>query len=153
MFRKLGYLVVAFGLTLPAWAVENPGSISGYVRSASGIPQMGAVVEVLGSAVNYHQSVYRREWFLFSRRLAARNLQHQSFRTIFSADPARKRGHSAQAPALMLNLKLNTIFDAVQFAPVRTQRRRRRLEVGAALRVEPSDSADAGDDHSAQVGI
>jgi hypothetical protein len=52
MFRKLGYLVVAFGLVLSAWAVENPGSISGYVRSASGIPQMGVPVEVLGSAVS-----------------------------------------------------------------------------------------------------
>ena len=50
MFRKLGFLVVALGLVLPASAAGKPGSISGYVRDASGIPQMGAVVEVLGSA-------------------------------------------------------------------------------------------------------
>ncbi len=37
-------------LTLPAWAVERPGAISGYVRDASGIPQMGAVVEIVGTA-------------------------------------------------------------------------------------------------------
>jgi hypothetical protein len=37
-------------LSLPAWAGERPGAISGYVRDASGIPQMGAVVEIAGSA-------------------------------------------------------------------------------------------------------
>lgn len=38
------------GLSLPVWAVERPGAISGYVRDASGTPQMGAVVQILGSA-------------------------------------------------------------------------------------------------------
>ncbi|MGH9548114.1 MAG: carboxypeptidase-like regulatory domain-containing protein, partial [Terriglobales bacterium] len=49
---KLGLLGVA--LALPALAADRPasGSISGYVRSASGIPQMGAMVEVLGSAAH-----------------------------------------------------------------------------------------------------
>ncbi len=37
-------------MSLPAWAAERPGAISGYVRDASGIPQMGAVVEIVGSA-------------------------------------------------------------------------------------------------------
>ena len=36
------------GIALPVWAAERPGAISGYVRNASGTPQMGAVVEVLG---------------------------------------------------------------------------------------------------------
>ena len=59
MFRKLGFLlVVAVAVTvttvaLPAWsetAHPIPGAISGYVRDASGAPQMGAAVEILGSA-------------------------------------------------------------------------------------------------------
>ena len=37
-------------LSLPVWAADRPGAISGYVRDASGIPQMGAVVEIAGSA-------------------------------------------------------------------------------------------------------
>lgn len=37
-------------VSLPAWAAERPGAISGYVRDVSGIPQMGAIVEVVGSA-------------------------------------------------------------------------------------------------------
>ena len=37
-------------LSLSAWAAERPGEISGYVRDAAGIPQMGAVVEIVGTA-------------------------------------------------------------------------------------------------------
>ena len=44
---KLGLLWIA--LALPVLAADRSGSISGYVRSASGVPQMGAMVEVLGS--------------------------------------------------------------------------------------------------------
>ena len=45
-------------LSLPAWAAERPGAISGYVRDASGIPQMGAVVEIVGTAA--------RTWTVFT---------------------------------------------------------------------------------------
>ncbi|HEV2469433.1 MAG TPA: carboxypeptidase-like regulatory domain-containing protein [Candidatus Sulfotelmatobacter sp.] len=47
---RLATWAVVIGLTLPAWAAERQGKISGYVRDASGTPQMGAVVELLGSA-------------------------------------------------------------------------------------------------------
>lgn len=49
-FRSLGVWAILFGLSLPVWAGEQPGVISGYVRSNSGTPQMGAVVEILGAA-------------------------------------------------------------------------------------------------------
>ena len=52
MLRKLGCLLFAIGLVLPAGAANKPGSISGYVRTAAGAPQMGAMVEVLGSALH-----------------------------------------------------------------------------------------------------
>jgi hypothetical protein len=48
--RQLGYWAVIVALSLSAWAAERPGEISGYVRDASGIPQMGAVVEIVGTA-------------------------------------------------------------------------------------------------------
>jgi len=43
---------VVLGLALPVCASEQPGAISGYVRNASGAPQMGAVVEILGSEIS-----------------------------------------------------------------------------------------------------
>jgi Carboxypeptidase regulatory-like domain len=48
--RKLGTWAFVLGLTLPVWAAQQPGAISGYVRTVSGAPQMGAVVQILGSA-------------------------------------------------------------------------------------------------------
>ena len=50
MLHKLGCLVLTLGLVLPTAASVKPGSISGYVRNSAGVPQMGAVVEVLGAA-------------------------------------------------------------------------------------------------------
>jgi hypothetical protein len=37
-------------LSLPLSATDKPTEISGYVRDSSGIPQMGAVVEIIGTA-------------------------------------------------------------------------------------------------------
>jgi Carboxypeptidase regulatory-like domain len=48
--RNFGTWAILLGLTLPVWAGEQPGAISGYVRDNSGIPQMGAVVQILGVA-------------------------------------------------------------------------------------------------------
>src|SRR6202163_2400724 len=48
--RDLGTWAILVGLSLPVWAGEQPGAISGYVRNNSGIPQMGAVVQILGAA-------------------------------------------------------------------------------------------------------
>src|SRR5438270_12891361 len=50
MRSKLGYLVIAFGLALPSWCVDRTATISGYIHNSSGMPQIGAVVQVLGSA-------------------------------------------------------------------------------------------------------
>jgi len=47
---RLATWAVVVGLSLPALATERQGKISGYVRDASGTPQMGAVVELLGTA-------------------------------------------------------------------------------------------------------
>jgi len=48
--RHLGTWAILVGLSFPVWAAEQPGAISGYVRNNSGIPQMGAVVQILGAA-------------------------------------------------------------------------------------------------------
>jgi hypothetical protein len=48
--RQLGLSALVIALAFPAWAAERPGAISGYVRDASGTPQMGAVVQIAGVA-------------------------------------------------------------------------------------------------------
>ncbi len=48
--RQVGFWAVIVSLSLPAWAGERPGAISGYVRNPAGLPQMGAVVEIVSTA-------------------------------------------------------------------------------------------------------
>lgn len=48
--HRLATWVVTFGLALPVCAADRPAAISGYVRNVSGDPQMGAVVQILGTA-------------------------------------------------------------------------------------------------------
>src|ERR1700744_2602015 len=51
--RRLGFFALLVSMALPAWSESakiSAGTISGYVRDRSGVPQMGAAVEVLGFA-------------------------------------------------------------------------------------------------------
>src|SRR5271167_3564527 len=50
MTRFLASLAVVISLCVVAAAGVAPGSISGYVRDAAGVAQMGATVEVAGNA-------------------------------------------------------------------------------------------------------
>ena len=116
--RKLGYLVMALGFALPVWSAgaDRTATISGYVRDASGVPQMGAAVEVLGTALQSAR-VFTDERGFFS----ATGLLPGSYSVRVSAPsflPTFRERISAKAGAsLLLNLTLNTLFDAVQFAP------------------------------------
>jgi Carboxypeptidase regulatory-like domain len=118
MFRKLGYLVVAFGLVVPVWAGERPGSISGYVRSTSGSPQMGAVVELLGSAVSTIKVFTDENGFYSAGGLLPGIYSIKVSAPSFLPTVRESVGLRAGA-TLVLNLTLNTIFDSIQFAPVR----------------------------------
>ena len=116
--RKLGYLVVALGLTLPAWCAERSASITGYVRNASGVPQMGAAVEVLGSAIGNLRVFTDEKGFFTARGLAAGTYTVKVSAPAFLPTLREKIGVRAGANVL-LNLTLNTLFDAVQFTPRR----------------------------------
>ncbi len=118
MFRKLGYLVIAFGLVVPSWAGERPASISGYVRSANGVPQMGAVVEVLGSAVNRIKVFSDENGFYSAAGLLPGVYSVKVSAPSFLPTTRDSVGLRAGA-ALMLNLTLSSIFDTIQLVPAR----------------------------------
>jgi hypothetical protein len=48
--RHFGLLALIAALSFPGWASDRSAVISGYVRDASGTPQMGAVVQIAGAA-------------------------------------------------------------------------------------------------------
>ena len=58
MGKRLGCIVAVVALALPAAASGTPGAINGYVKSSSGIPQMGAAVEIFTSSTSPAKTVY-----------------------------------------------------------------------------------------------
>jgi hypothetical protein len=112
MYRRLGFLVIACGLALPLWSADRPGSISGYVRSAGGVPQMGAVIEVLGVAAQAVE-VFSDENGYYS----ATGLVPGIYNIKVSAAsflPTLKEGVGLRPGArVLVNVTLNTLFEAI----------------------------------------
>jgi len=118
MFRKLGFLVVALGLVLPASAAGKPGSISGYVRDASGIPQMGAVVEVLGSAARTLK-VFTDEHGFYSAAGLIPGLYSVKVSAPSFLPALRERVGLHPGSSVIVNVTLSTLFEAIQLTPRR----------------------------------
>jgi hypothetical protein len=118
MLRKLGFLVIALGLALPGWCAERSATISGFVRNAQGAPQMGAVVEVLGSAFENFRVFTDEKGFFSASGLIPGVYSVKVSAPSFLPTLREKIGLKAGA-GVLLNLTLSTIFDAIQFAPRR----------------------------------
>jgi hypothetical protein len=118
MLRKLGLWILGMSISLPAVAAGRPGSISGYVRSSAGIPQMGAMVEVLGSAFD-SMRLFTDE----SGHYSASGLLPGIYSIKVSAPsflPAlRERVGLRSGNRLIVNLTLSTLFDALEMGPIR----------------------------------
>ena len=116
--RKLGFSVLMLVLALPAWSADSPGTISGYVRGATGIPQMGAMVEVLGAAAQ-SLKVFTDENGFYS----AAGLLPGVYNLKISAPaflPALREHIGLYAGGnAVVNVTLSTLFEAVQIAPAR----------------------------------
>ena len=107
-----------FGLTLPVWAAQQPGAISGHVRNATGVPQMGAIVEVIGAAA-HSLTVFTDEAGFFS----ASGLLPGVYSIKVSAPsflPAlRERIGLRPGASVNVNVTLNTLLGAIQVGPLR----------------------------------
>ena len=113
---KLGLLGIA--LALPVLAADNPGSISGYVRSASGVPQMGAMVEVLGSAAHSLKVFTDENGFYSAACLLPGVYSVKAYSPSFL--PAlRERVGLRPGSSVMVNLKLSGLFEAIQLPAMR----------------------------------
>ena len=106
------------GIALPVWAAERPGAISGYVRNASGTPQMGAVVQILGSA--------DREFTVFTDAAGyyiANDLLPGVYSLKVSAPsflPAmREKVGLRPGASLSINITLSTLLGVMELGPMR----------------------------------
>jgi len=117
MTRKLGILALALVWCLGASATVNPGVINGTVRDTSGVPQMGAVVELLANSAARTQTVMTDTKGAFS---VAGLLP--GFYTIKVTAPSflptiREGVHLQSGANLLLSFTLNTLFEAIQLVP------------------------------------
>ena len=118
MLHRLGWLVIAIGLALPAGAADNTASISGYVRNASGVPQMGVVVEILNSSAHVLQVFTNENGFYSAAGLLPGMYNIRASAPSFL--PALREHVGLRAGAnVALNLTLTTLFEAIELAPVR----------------------------------
>jgi len=118
MVRKLGFAIVVLGLALPAWCVDRTGTISGYVRNADGVPQMGAVVELLSSAAQSF-TVFTNENGFYSASDLLPGTYNIKYSAAFFLPTFRDRVDLRAGGRILVNVTLGTLFDAVKMVPMR----------------------------------
>ena len=117
MARKLAILAFLLALGLPAYAADRSGAITGLVRDSSGTPQMGAAVEILaGSGV---LRVFTDAKGRFSVPDLAPGIYHLRASAPSFLPALRENISVVPGANLVINLTLNTLFEAVQFLPSR----------------------------------
>jgi hypothetical protein len=127
MFQKLGFLIIAMSvvinMTTPAQCGTVPGTvsgaISGYVRDGSGAPQMGAAVEIIGSAVHAMKVFTDDRGFYSVASLLPGIYSVKVSAPSFLPSLREQLGVRAGAK-LMVNVTLTTLFEAIQLVPLRS---------------------------------
>jgi hypothetical protein len=116
--RKLGSLAFVLGLSLPVWAAQ-PGAISGYVRNAAGTPQMGAVVEILGSA-NHSLTVFTDAAGHYSATGLIPGLYSLKVTAPSFLPALREKVGLRPGASLNINITLSTLLGVMQLGPMRS---------------------------------
>ncbi len=116
--RKHGIWAILLGLSLPVWAVEQPGAISGYVRNDSGTPQMGAVVQILGAA-NRTLTVFTDAAGYYTASGLLPGLYSLKVTAPSFLPALREKVGIRSGASLTLNVTLSTLLGVMQLGPAR----------------------------------
>jgi len=116
--RELGTCVILIGVSLPVWAGDRPGAISGYVRSAAGAPQMGAVVQILGAA-NRGLTVFTDGAGHYTASGLLPGLYTLQVTAPSFLPALREKIGLRPGASLNINVTLNTLLNVMQLGPVR----------------------------------
>jgi carboxypeptidase family protein len=111
--------MVWVGLAAQLAAADKPASLSGCVRDAQGVPQMGATVEVLSAAARQVSALTDEKGFF---RLANLIPGVYSVKVTAPSFLPTLREHVGLrgGSATVVNLTLNTLFQALELGPPRT---------------------------------
>src|SRR3954464_11157300 len=111
------FIVLALSSLTTTAAASNKATISGTIRDASGVPQMGAVVEVLGAKEVVKAVTDDHGQYHFADIIPG---MYRVKVSALSFLPSLREGISVKSgSSLVVNLTLNTIFEAMQLAPLR----------------------------------
>ena len=107
------------GLSLPVFAAEQPGTISGYVRNVTGTPQMGAVVQILGSA---HRTftVFTDAAGFYSAPGLVPGLYSLKVTAPSFLPALREKVGLTPGGSLNINVTLSTLLGVMQLGPIRS---------------------------------
>jgi len=118
MANRLPWLVVLLGAALPVCAA-GPGSISGTVKSAEGIPQMGALVEIFAAGALQPSIAFTSQAGAYQ----AANLAPGNYRvkvTAASFLPSLVENVMVRSGGrAVINVTLNTLAEAIRLIPPR----------------------------------
>ncbi len=156
MLKKLGFLALWLGLALPATAQSRSGSITGYVRSSGGVPQMGAVVEVAGSAIR-NLRVFTDENGFYSAGGLTPGLYDVRVSAPSFLPYLRERVGLHAGASAVVNVTLNTLFGTLELIPAKSPADEedwkwvlRSSENRPILRILPQDPALAASRNRAE---
>ena len=116
--HNLGTWAILLGLSLPVWAGEQPGAISGYVRTNSGTPQMGAVVQILGSA-DRSLTVFTDAAGFYTATGLLPGLYSLQVTAPSFLPALREKVGLRPGPRLKVNVTLSTLLGVMQLGPAR----------------------------------
>ncbi len=105
-------------LSVPAWASEPPGAITGYVRSSQGTPQMGAVVQILGAA-NRSLTVFTDGAGFYNASGLVPGLYTLRVTAPSFLPGLREKVGLRSGATVNVNVTLSTLLDVMQLGPVR----------------------------------
>jgi len=116
--RQFGSFAVIVAWSLTAFAGERPSAISGYVRDSSGIPQMGAVVEIATSAART-LTVFTDGAGFYSASDLLPGLYSVKVSAASFLPALREKVGLNPGTSIHLNITLNTLLDAMRVGPLR----------------------------------
>jgi hypothetical protein len=116
--RKLETWAILLALSLPAWAADRPGTIAGYVRNVEGVPQMGAVVEILGVA-HHSLTVFTDGAGYYAATGLLPGLYSLKVTAPSFLPALRERVGVRAGTTLNVNLTLSTLLDVMDLGPAR----------------------------------
>jgi hypothetical protein len=117
MMRKLEILALVVSCCLGASAAIDPGTISGTVHDSAGTPAPGAVVEVLAAPAARSESAVTNNKGSFTVQGLLPGLYTVKVTAPNFLPTIREQVRLQPGANLLLNITLNTLFEAIQLVP------------------------------------